>query len=325
MLPGCQKKEENVVDATIAYLEDARGLGSGYSKQTTLALSMMKHDYGFEYKVFSAVDNNNVKENAANAMKESSLKLIFGTSYIASSELAKLSEQTGKTKTIVSIGHFIPNDNVVSFTLRNEEASYLIGAIAATESSNGHVAYIGGFDDDDSIPFRIGFTAGAKTVNPSVKVSEIFLLSYNNPAKMGDALTTLVQDGCDVIFSNCGASILGLDLAEGAEDMKILLASGFDIDSPQVIARISTDVQIVVSEMLELYLNEELSGNEYSYGYTNGIFTISLKEGLDGALSTLERYKRIFAYYIPEIPRDELELSEFDFEYMRTVEVVDGD
>ncbi|MCL1914299.1 MAG: BMP family ABC transporter substrate-binding protein [Eubacteriaceae bacterium] len=315
-------KEGEAVKATIAYIKDPDGLESGYSSQVLIALSMMRHDHGFEYDVLEGGNTAQIKGNVESAINNSSYRLVFATSYIANAELAKRSREVGGTKKISTIGFEASGENIASFTFRNEEISFLVGAMSATISKTGHVAYIGAFDDSSSIPFRVGFAAGAKTVNPRAVVYEEFLQSYVNPAKMSETVAILEKSGCDVVFANCGASVLGVDNEKLSPGLKVVLASGFDFESPKIVARINTDVQSVVSDMIEMFLNDELAAdNDYSYGYVNGIFTISVRENMDNAVRTLERYKQVFAEYVPEIPRTEEELEEFDFEYWSTVTV----
>ena len=57
--------------------------------------------------------------------------------------------------------------NVASLTFKEEEGSYLVGYLAAMNSSTGVVGFLGGMDIPLIHKFEAGYIAGAKAANPS--------------------------------------------------------------------------------------------------------------------------------------------------------------
>ncbi len=132
-------------------------------------------------------------------------------------------------------GHFAIVDgevnapNVRSLLFEEHEGSFIVGAIAAQTSKTGTVGFIGGVDIPLIRRFKVGFEAGAKHINPKIKVISNYVGltadSWNNPA--GEKVLAISQydQGADVIFSAAGAS--GMGLFDAAEEKK-KLAIGVD-------------------------------------------------------------------------------------------------
>jgi len=81
------------------------------------------------------------------------------------------------------------------------------------------VGFIGGMDIPLIRRFQLGYEAGAKKINPKVKLTSNFIGidggAWNNPAKAKELAVSQYDGGVDVIFSPSGASTSGVfDAAE---------------------------------------------------------------------------------------------------------------
>ena len=65
--------------------------------------------------------------------------------------------------------------NIENLTFAEQEGSFLVGAAAALKSKTGNVGFIGGVNVDLIKKFEAGYTMGAKTVNPAIKVQVKYL------------------------------------------------------------------------------------------------------------------------------------------------------
>ena len=65
--------------------------------------------------------------------------------------------------------------NVSAITFAANEGSYLAGAAAALESTTGTIGFIGGVDMDVIWQFQAGFEAGAREVDPDVRILDTYL------------------------------------------------------------------------------------------------------------------------------------------------------
>ena len=66
--------------------------------------------------------------------------------------------------------------NVDQITFAENEGSFLVGAAAALKSKSGHIGFVGGVNVPLIKKFEAGYIAGAKAVNPAIKITNIIAL-----------------------------------------------------------------------------------------------------------------------------------------------------
>jgi basic membrane protein A and related proteins len=127
--------------------------------------------------------------------------------------------------------------NVRSLMFEEHEGAYLVGAIAALTSKTGKIGFVGGMDIPLIRRFQMGYEAGARQVNPQIKVTANFVgvtsEAWNNPPKGKELAVTQFDAGADVIFAAAGASGMGaLDAAEERKKLAIGCDSNQDWTKP---------------------------------------------------------------------------------------------
>lgn len=101
-------------------------------------------------------------------------------------------------------------DNVGAFRFYLEQGFYLCGMLAASMSKTGTIAMIGG-DDVPSIRSTFkGFEAGAKAVNPNIKVIETFTGNGQDTAAAKQAALSAIDKGADLLIHQCNAAAQGV-------------------------------------------------------------------------------------------------------------------
>ena len=104
--------------------------------------------------------------------------------------------------------------NVASLTFKEEEGSYLVGYLAALNTSTGVVGFIGGMDIPLIHKFEAGYTAGARAAKPGIRVVAQYVGTtpdaWNNPGKAKEIASGMRSKGADIIFAAAGASGKGL-------------------------------------------------------------------------------------------------------------------
>lgn len=91
-----------------------------------------------------------------------------------------------------------PNVSPMVFEL--EQATYLLGVIAAMESRTGKAGLVGGIKLPSIDSTFIAFKAGAQSVNPAFEVREIYLGNFDDLAAARVAALTLIDAGADHLF-----------------------------------------------------------------------------------------------------------------------------
>ena len=144
-----------------------------------------------------------------------------------------------------SVNYDIPGtDNIYSITYKQNEASFLVGALAAmiTESSlplankDKTVGFLGGMDINVINDFKIGFEEGVKYVDPSVKVLVAYAGAWSDPAKGKELTLAMYDQGADITFNVAGETGLG-----GIDAAKERGKYTFGVDSDQYLLFAETD------------------------------------------------------------------------------------
>jgi basic membrane protein A len=99
--------------------------------------------------------------------------------------------------------------NVASITFKEEEGSFLAGAAAAMVSKTHSIAFLGGIDIPLLRKFEAGFTAGARQIDPKIKVAVKYTGNFDDVAAGKELSGVLFSEGADIIFVAAGKAGLG--------------------------------------------------------------------------------------------------------------------
>ncbi|MFT3874629.1 MAG: BMP family ABC transporter substrate-binding protein [Nocardioides sp.] len=107
------------------------------------------------------------------------------------------------------------NDNVAYLGFAENEGSFLVGAAAALKTKADHIGFVGGVHTDLIKKFEAGYVAGAKAVNPKIKVEvkyieESDLSGFSDPAGGKAAAAAEFDKGADIVYHASGASGSGV-------------------------------------------------------------------------------------------------------------------
>ena len=104
--------------------------------------------------------------------------------------------------------------NVASLVFNEEQGSYLVGYLAALNSSTGVVGFIGGMNIPLIHKFEAGYKAGVKAANPKATIISQYVgntpEAWNNPGKAKEIAANMRGRGADIIFAAAGGSGNGL-------------------------------------------------------------------------------------------------------------------
>jgi basic membrane protein A len=172
--------------------------------------------------------------------------------------------------------------NVRALLFQEHEGSYLVGALAALTSKSGKVGFIGGVDMPLIRRFEMGYAAGARKVNPQIKIASNYVGStsdaWNNPPKAKELAVAQYGDGADVVFAAAGASNAGLfDAAEEKGKLAIGVDSNQNWVKPgRVLTSMLKRVDVAVYKTIEDATRGDYSAGVKRYGLEN--------EGVDYAM-----------------------------------------
>lgn len=192
-----------------------------------------KKEAGKNYLEFE-ISNESQREQALRRMAEKGASPIIGIGFGQASAIEKLAKEFPKLNFAI-IDMVVSLPNVQSVVFKEQEGSFLVGAMAAMASMTGKVGFVGGMDIPLIRKFQCGYEQGAKFINPKTEVFANMTgttgAAWNDPARGGELAKAQFAKGADVVFAAAGGT--GMGVYQAAKDSK-KLAIGVDSNQNHV-------------------------------------------------------------------------------------------
>ncbi|GAC1577559.1 MAG: BMP family protein [Candidatus Elarobacter sp.] len=133
---------------------------------------------------------------------------IFAIGFLMAKDVQEVAERY-PNRHFAIVDAVVDVPNVTSVTFKEEEGSYLAGALAAMTTKTKTIAFLGGIDIPLLRKFEYGFTAGARQVDPSVKVLAKYVGSFEDVAAGKELAGVQFDQGADIIYVAAGKAGLG--------------------------------------------------------------------------------------------------------------------
>jgi basic membrane protein A and related proteins len=125
-------------------------------------------------------------------------KLIFTTSFGYMNPTIRVAQRYPKVMFEHATG-YKRSKNVATYNIRFYEGRYIQGVIAAKMSKTGVVGYIGSVPIPEVVMGMNSFIRGMRSINPQGRIKAVFINSWYDPGKEGDAAKALFDQGADII------------------------------------------------------------------------------------------------------------------------------
>ena len=169
-----------------------------------------------------------------------------------------------------------PPSNLAALKFREEEGSFLVGALAALTSKTRKVGFVGGMDIPLIHKFEAGYRAGVKHVCPRCQIfvhyAGVTPEAFANPGKGKELGLSQYASGADIIFHASGST--GLGVFEAAR-LRNKLAIGVDSDQYQeapgyILTSMVKGVDAAVFDAIKRVKDGKFTGGVYSFGLAEG-------------------------------------------------------
>lgn len=94
--------------------------------------------------------------------------------------------------------------NMIGVQFREDQAGFLVGALAALMTETDTIAGVYGVDVPAVVKFRNGYEQGARYINPDITTFGVFIDSFTAPDRGATAAEQFIGEGADVIFGAGG-------------------------------------------------------------------------------------------------------------------------
>ena len=199
---------------------DVGGLGDkGFNDAAWAGLQKAKTDLGVQTKVLESKQIADYETNLSQ-LAQAGYSPVFAVGFLMTDTVSKLSTAFPQA-TFAGVDEFfnppVPA-NVIGLNFKENEGAYLAGVAAGMAlkdktfpgyNGKNTLGFVGGMDVPVIEKFHAGFEAGAKSVNPDVKVLVVYAGSFNDQAKGKELGLQVINQGASIVFPAAGATGLG--------------------------------------------------------------------------------------------------------------------
>lgn len=182
----------------IALLTDALFSDAGWGAFGYNAAQALNNKYGYEIDFKDNIAIPDI-ENTLREYSDSGYDLIIAQGFEWGEPAVNVGRDYPNTKFVVFTG-LANSSNVASIFPMQQQATYLLGALAAMMTKTGIIGFIGGEKYPNLINIYEGYRQGSQDINPQIKVIATYLDDWDNPAKGEKAAISQISAGADILL-----------------------------------------------------------------------------------------------------------------------------
>lgn len=242
LLASCKKQEsseERPAASTaikVGLVFDVGGRGDkSFNDAAFRGLEEAKTKLGVEYEYIEPGPGADREAGLRQLASRDDVRLIFGVGFIFTDDITNIAKEFPDKK-FACIDYSIDStrpipQNLLAVEFKEEEGSFLVGALAALVTKTNTIGFIGGMQSPLIKKFEVGYILGARYANEKCKVlvgyAGLTGDAFKNPGKGKEIALGQYNQGADVIYHASG--VTGLGVFEAAREKK-RFAIGVDSD-----------------------------------------------------------------------------------------------
>ncbi|MGZ3775375.1 MAG: BMP family lipoprotein [Pseudobdellovibrionaceae bacterium] len=261
-----------------------------FNSAAYLGATKAEKDLKINLKYVEATDTNAI-ENLQRAFARKNFDLIIGIGFAQKEAIKKVAAQFPNIKFAIVDGE-VTAPNVRSLLFEEHEGSFVVGALAALKSKTAGIGFVGGMDIPLIRRFAMGYEAGAKYINPKIKVYENYVgvtgEAWNNPAKAKELALSQYSKNADVVFVAAGASNTGVfDAAEEKKKFAIGVDSNQNWIKPGfILTSMMKSVDVAVYDTIKELNEKKFAAGVAHFGLKNNGVDYTLDQYNEKLLTT---------------------------------------
>ena len=137
-------------------------------------------------------------ERVMRSMAKDGVDIIFATSFGFMNQMVKVAKDFPDVKFEHATG-YMQGPNLATYGLRLYQARHVQGVIAGMMTKTNKICYVGAFPIPEVIREINTYYLGAKSVNPDVDIDIVWVNTWYDPGKEGQAAEVMMAEGCDMV------------------------------------------------------------------------------------------------------------------------------
>jgi basic membrane protein A len=305
LLVGCGSKAAQ--DAPAPAKEEAKKLkvglllsgpisDMGWNASAYDGLLKAKQDFNVETSYQENVQQSDMEEVLRNYATQG-FNIIIGHGFQFGDATKKVAKEFPDVKFVVTSSNISQGPNVSSVNIDNELQGFMMGSVAALMTKSNVVGSIGGQDIPPIKGSLKGYDAGAKYVNPNIKILSTLTGSFDDVAKTKETAMAMIGQGADVIMTNANQAGLGSIEACKAKGIYAIGSNKDqnDLAPDTVVVSGIKSVPVLISFVVEKVQKNELKPQFYNLGINEGAVFLSSFHGFESKIpkETMDKINKI--------------------------------
>ncbi len=193
--------------------------------------------------------------------------IVFGHGGEFDAAAKQVAERFPKTKVVVSAGT-VTGPNLASVQVNVFQMGYLTGTVAGLMTKSNKVAVIVAQKFKQTDEMVLGYTEGAKAVNPQVEVLSSYTGDWNDVAKAKEAALAHIAKGVDIVWPILDHALLGVFDAVKEKNVFALGFTGdqLELAPKQILTSGLQRIGVAMTEVAKIVAAGKFEGKVYVFG-----------------------------------------------------------
>lgn len=308
---GCGNGQENPSDTSekpksMALLLSGPANDQGWNAVAVGGLEATAEKFGLETTIMENVQIADT-ESAYRQLAADGYDIIIGHGYQFGEPAAKISAEFPE-QYFLATEAASESENMASYVMACEQGAYIMGLLSASMSESNVIGVVGGFEQPSITKELEAFKLAAKSVNPDIKVLEVYINSFVDTNLGYEAAMTMIDQGADVVYHV--ANQAGNGVLKACEEKDVLCCgNSFDQNSiapKHVLASTIYNMDQVMITAVGSILDGTFKGGVYNLGMDKDVVEISGYHDLESTIP--QEVRDLIADNIAKITSGELEV-----------------
>ncbi|MCX6367979.1 MAG: BMP family ABC transporter substrate-binding protein [Armatimonadetes bacterium] len=214
---SCGKKQETPAPPSgegkkikAGLVTDTGGVGDkSFNAQAWAGLQKAEKELGAQVKYVESKQNADYVANLTK-FAEAKYDVVFAVGFLMQDALKEVAFKFPKVKFAIIDGDAPSSSNCVAYKFREEEGSFLAGALAASVSKSGVLGFVGGMEMPLIKKFEYGYQAGAFTIKPDIQTRVAYVGDFNDSQKGMELALSQMGMRADIVYHAAGKAGIGV-------------------------------------------------------------------------------------------------------------------